>query len=116
MNAGASAGTMSLIRGEIPYAFVSISTGFAVGSTTDWWWSGAGMSGSVGCSTASGCSLSINVALLACGLAEDPWSTACPLPDAVEDLLGLKCGHSAGWSVSILCCKFDLSNGENDCR
>ncbi|CAE7532575.1 unnamed protein product [Symbiodinium sp. CCMP2592] len=116
LSAGATEPLADLLKGYIPSAWISVSTGFAVGSTTDWWWAGAGMSGSLGCSSSSGCKLGINVALLACGIAETPHDKACPLPDWIADPLGLKCGHSAGWSVSILCCTFNLHNGENNCR
>ncbi|CAJ1352266.1 unnamed protein product [Effrenium voratum] len=114
---GLSAGNTNFLKdilgGSTPSGWISLDMGFSVGSTSEIWWAGAGFSGSLVCDTTGACSIYVAVAILATGNAKTPVSALCPLGASIG---AMDCSHCAGASVTILCCSFDLTNGNNGCR
>jgi len=93
--------TLSAVFGAVPYS--PVTGGIR---------SGVGMGVSLGCKVGKGCTVGLSVGAVLSAL----------IPTNNKDcvagsyLASFKCMLAAGVAVSVMCCKYELINGKNDCR
>jgi len=105
----------NILSGKPPQASITLSAAAAAGATTQWFWTGVGITLSVNCAAADtfGCKFGISVGAILKGWGQKQQDEKCPFGPT---LAALKCARSVGTTMLIFCCTYDLLTGENSCR
>lgn len=123
MSGGYAAAFEELVKDQVvPGAFVSVWAAVGVGLTVTtpgmlpsaWIGLSASVAASLGCENNNrGIELAISVGAMVAGIRPLASHPMCPMGGV---FLGIHCFHAIGGTFSLLCCKFNLATGTNNCR